>query len=86
VADLNREQLRQLAVKGATTRLQELQNEAAAIRQAFPELGRTSSASTTPGSMETPRRSRMSRAARKEVSERMKKYWAERRKARAAKK
>jgi hypothetical protein len=84
VADLNRQQLRQLAVKGAMTRLQELQNEEAAIRQAFPELGRKSPAALAPAP--TRRRSRMSRAARKAVSERMKRYWAERRKAKAAKK
>ena len=97
MADLSKEQLRQLATVGAMARLEELRNEEAAIRQAFPELGRKSSpapvvkaiapevvekaaAATDAG------RNRMSAAARRAVSERMKKYWAERRKAKGAKK
>ena len=73
MADLSREQLRRLARLGAQARLEELKREEAAIRQAFPDLGRTVSAGGR-------RRSRMSAAARKAVSERMKKYWAARRK------
>jgi hypothetical protein len=96
VADLSREQLRQLSRMGATARLAELRSEEAAIRQAFPELGRKSSAE--PVAKASPdadakasasparSRSRMSPAARRAVSERMKRYWAERRKAKGAKK
>ena len=96
MTDLSKEQLRQLATKGATARLEELRSEEAAIRQAFPELGRKSSpepvAKATSDVVEkahaAPSRStnRMSPAARRAVSERMKKYWAERRKAKGAKK
>jgi hypothetical protein len=78
-------------------RLEELRNEEAAIRQAFPELGRKSSPAAVvkaiaPGVVEKAAvasaqgRNRMSAAARRAVSERMKKYWAERRKAKGAKK
>jgi hypothetical protein len=78
-------------------RLEELRVEAAAIRQAFPELGqkpsaepvvKASSDGTEKVSSAAPGRSRnrMSAAARKAVSERMTKYWADRRKAKAAKK
>ena len=82
VADLTREELRRLARLGAKSRLEELQREEAAIRRAFPDLfggrGRQS-----PGAARGPARRRrkgMSAAARKAVSERMKKYWAARRK------
>jgi hypothetical protein len=95
VADLSREQLRQLSRMGAVARLAELRSEEAAIRQAFPELGRKSS--TEPVAKASPEveakvsaparnRNRMSPAARRAVSERMKRYWAERRKAKGAKK
>ena len=96
MTDLSREQLRQLATKGAMARLEELRSEEAAIRQAFPELGRKSpaapAAKASPDGVgkasATPARSqnRMSSAARRAVSERMKRYWAERRKAKAGKK
>lgn len=64
-------------------RLQQLKEEEAAIRAEFPELfgGRRAAAD---GSGHAPRRRRktkMSAANRQAVSERMKKYWAERRKA-----
>jgi hypothetical protein len=95
VADLSREQLRQLSRMGAVARLAELRSEEAAIRQAFPELGRKAAAepaaraSLSDGAVKaaaSPARSRMSPAARRAVSERMKKYWAERRKAKGGKK
>jgi aspartate aminotransferase-like enzyme len=91
LADLSKEQLRQLAAMGAQARLEELRNEEAAIRQAFPELGRKSSSSPAAAaaadvSAPAAKRSRMSAAARRAVSERMKKYWADRRKAKNAKK
>jgi hypothetical protein len=96
VTDLSKEQLRQLATKGATARLEELRSEEAAIRQLFPELGRKSApepvAKASRDVVEKAPASashdgnRMSPAARRAVSERMKKYWADRRKAKGAKK
>jgi len=88
LANLNQEQLRRLARLGAQARLEELRQEEAAIRVAFPDLfgrGRTPAPN---GEASRPRRRRrpaMSAAARKAVSERMRKYWAERRKAKAGK-
>jgi hypothetical protein len=87
VAELSREDLRRLARLGAAARLEELRREEAAIRQSFPELfhpatrpvARRSKAAET--AAPAPRRNHMSAAARKAVSERMKKYWAGRRKA-----
>ena len=81
MANLNTEQLRRLARLGAIARLEQLKQEEADIRAEFPELfgrGRRAGAAETakPGR----RRRRMSSAARKAVSERMRKYWAERRK------
>jgi hypothetical protein len=87
--------LRVWAVKGAEQRLLEIAEEARAIFQAFPELreqGRgfdlqaASAAGTKPSARRgSTRRGRrpMSAAARKAVGARMKKYWAERRKAAA---
>ena len=85
MANLNQEQLRRLARLGAVARLEQLREEEAAIRAEFPELfgGRRGSGK---GAVKDPatrrkRRPAMSPAQRKEVSERMRKYWAERRKA-----
>ena len=80
----------------AAARLSELDQERTALLQLFPGLGgRGSSADRIrPGKgrrsaeiVATPRRRRrkMSAAARKAVSQRMKHYWAERRKAKSAK-
>ena len=84
VADLTREELQRLAKLGAKSRLEELRREESAIRRAFPDLfgGRKKQA---PGAEARPakrrrRRSKMSAAARQAVSDRMKKYWAARRK------
>jgi len=97
VADLSPQQLQRLARRGAQAVLDELEREAAAIRRAFPDLfgrrgrrrGRAAtSASSSSGASSSGgarRRRGMSAAARKAVSERMKKYWAERRKAKAKK-
>ncbi|HEY6361498.1 MAG TPA: hypothetical protein VIX63_10360 [Vicinamibacterales bacterium] len=83
MAKLNPEQLGRLARLGAKTRLEELREEEAAIRAAFPELfGRGRRAARKSAA---PRRRRMSAANRKAVSERMRKYWAERRRAKAGK-
>jgi hypothetical protein len=84
VANLNTEQLRRLARLGAIARLEQLKQEEAAIRAEFPELfgrGRRAVAVEAPtASGRRRRRSKMSAAGRKAVSERMRKYWAERRK------
>lgn len=96
MTDLSKEQLRHLSLMGATARLEELRSEEAAIRQAFPELGRRSAPEPVakasadveekPSAAAAQNRNRMSPAARRAVSERMKKYWAERRKAKGGKK
>src|SRR5262245_20263364 len=83
VATLNTEQLRRLARLGAIARLEQLKQEEADIRAEFPELfGRGRRAAVVdvakPGRRHG--RRKMSPAARKAVSERMRKYWAERRK------
>lgn len=88
MTEFDRAQLRAWAVRGAEQRLLEIANEAAAIHRAFPELrqrGRQPTA-TADGAAVSPargargrKRSRMSAANRKAVSERMSKYWAERR-------
>ena len=81
--NLNQEQLRRLARLGAVARLEQLRQEEAAIRAEFPELfgrGRRQSEAATAATAPRRRRARMSAANRKAVSERMRKYWAERRK------
>lgn len=83
MANLNTEQLRRLARLGAIARLEQLKQEEAAIRAEFPELfGRGRRATTVADAAKPARRRRrkMSSEARKAVSERMRKYWAERRK------
>jgi len=76
-----------LARRGARAVLDELEREAAAIRRAFP----TCSAVAVDGRRwrrglwRSPPAARMSAAGRKAVSERMKKYWADRRKGKAKK-
>jgi hypothetical protein len=92
VANLNAEQLRRLARLGAMARLEQMRAEEAAIRSEFPELfgrGSRREESGSDAAAVTKRRRRrrpaMSAAARKEVSERMRKYWAERRKAKGTK-
>jgi hypothetical protein len=85
LANLSQEQLRRLARLGAIARLEQLRQEEAAIRSEFPELfgrGRREQVSDGRIARRTRRRA-MSPAARKAVSERMRKYWAERRKATA---
>ena len=84
MADMKRDYLRKFARLGARARLDELRQEEAAIRRAFPDLFSRGAAAASASASEAPRRrrrSRMSAAARKAVSERMRKYWAERRKA-----
>jgi len=84
VASLNTEQLRRLARLGAIARLEQLKQEETAIRSEFPELfgrGRRAAPEAAKVAKRRPRRRKMSRAEKKAVSERMRKYWAERRKA-----
>jgi hypothetical protein len=84
VANLNTEQLRRLARLGAIARLEQLKQEESAIRAEFPELfgrGRRAAVVDVPRPGRRRGRKKMSPAARKAVSERMRKYWAERRKA-----
>jgi hypothetical protein len=84
--------LRRWALIGAEQRLVQLAEEAAAIHLAFPELpqrGDVEARLSRSGGAEGPngrprRRNRMSPAARKAVSERMKKYWASRRQTQGA--
>ena len=89
MGNLNQDQLRRLARLGAVARLEQLREEEAAIRSEFPELfggrrgnGDLKNAVKNAGARKR-RRKAMTAAQRKEVSERMRKYWAERRKASA---
>jgi hypothetical protein len=82
---LSAERLRELARTGAEVTLKRLRAEIIAIERTFPELalprrGRAVRRSLVQARNQT---RRMSAAARKAVSERMKRYWAERRKAQA---
>lgn len=81
--DLSKDDLRRFARLGAMRRLEDIRTEEAAIRSAFPELfrGGARPAAAAPAKARTRKRSNMSPAMRKAVSERMKKYWAGRRKA-----
>ena len=85
MANLNQDQLRRLARLGAVARLEQLKEEEAAIRAEFPELfgGRRGNGQARHAGPRKRRRKAMTAAQRKEVSERMRKYWAERRKASA---
>ena len=86
MANLNQEQLRRLARLGAMARLEQLRQEEAAIRGEFPELfGRGRRPGAGDGPVTRGRRRAMSAAARRAVSVRMRKYWAERRKAKGGK-
>ena len=73
----------ELARKGADHRYQELKAQLAELVKAFPYLELGSSAGPWMPKQEyapiKPKRRRMSAAARKAVSARMKKYWAARR-------
>ena len=73
--------LREWARAGAEATLKQLRAEIVAIERTFPELGRGRRSVRRSLKNATQRTRRMSTAARKAVSLRMKKYWAERRKA-----
>jgi hypothetical protein len=112
--ELSRETLQRLARMGAQRRLEELRQEEAAIRAAFPDIDKAagarrgrrgrpkggartaatdSSAEATPAAAQAPaagrkarkakRNYKMSAAQKRAVSDRMKKYWASRRKAKS---
>jgi hypothetical protein len=85
-------ELRELALVGARARLMTLRAEIASLVRLFPELGRGSlvkgggaDLGVTKRRKKPGRKHPMSAAERKAVSERMRKYWAERRAAKAKK-
>jgi hypothetical protein len=82
---LSIERLREMARAGAETTLKQLRAEVIAIERTFPELALPKTRRAVRRSIQSARKrtKQMSAAARKAVSIRMKKYWAERRKARA---
>jgi hypothetical protein len=82
---LSFDQLRELARDGAKVTLGRLRAEIIAIERTFPELALPGTRRALRKSVATARKRtrRMSAAARKAVSQRMKKYWAERRRAQA---
>jgi len=82
---LNAARIRELARTGAEEALKRLRAEIIAIERTFPELALARKRRAVRRSLveATDRTRRMSAAARKAISARMKRYWAERRKARA---
>jgi hypothetical protein len=82
---LSAERLRELAQAGAEAVLKQLRAEIIAIERTFPELAlpRKRRAVRQAFNSARSRVRTMTDAERKAVSERMKKYWAERRKAKA---
>ena len=73
--------LREFALVGARARFAALQTEMASLVATFPELakaGGTKAAAAAPG-RKRGRKKPMSAAEKKAVSDRMRKYWAERR-------
>ncbi len=85
IPGLTTDRVRELARAGAETVVKNLQAEIIAIERAFPELRLPRRQRAVRRSLKraTNRTRRMSAAARKAVSERMTRYWAERRKAKA---
>jgi hypothetical protein len=82
---LSPERIRELARAGAEAALKELRAEIIAIERTFPELGlprrRHQAGAAVNRVVKSTRR--MSAATRKAISQRMKRYWEERRKAKA---
>lgn len=78
-------EFRRLAALGARARIAEMQDEVARIRNQFPELTGSHETPTSTAAPVRKRRRRMSTAARKAVSTRMRAYWTARRKAKGAK-
>jgi len=85
IPNITADRLRELARTGAEVALKQLRAEIIAIERAFPELRLTAGRRALRKSLKEVRtRTRtMSEEARKVVSARMKRYWAERRKAQA---
>jgi hypothetical protein len=85
VGPVSAERLKELARAGADQTIKLLQAEMMAIEQTFPELALSRGRRVLRRSIKqaTRQTSRMSAAARKAVSDRMKRYWEERRKAQA---
>lgn len=93
---LSRQEVKRFALIGARARLDELRAEIASLVKAFPELaqgaatkrGRTGAGAVPAGTAKRGRKRRavvMSDDQKKAVSDRMKKYWAARRKEKAKK-
>lgn len=84
-ARISGQRLRELARTGAEVTLKRLRAEIIAIERTFPELALASGRRAVRRSLKqaTNRTRHMSAAARRAVSLRMKRYWAERRKAQA---
>ena len=84
-AGLTADRLRELARSGAESVLKQLRAEIIAIERTFPELAIPQKRRAVRDALQNARKRvrTMTAAERKAVSERMKKYWAERRKARA---
>jgi hypothetical protein len=83
--NLSPEKLRELTRTGAEVALNRLRAEIIAIERTFPELALPQRRRALRQSIRraTNRTRHLSAAARNAISERMKRYWAERRKARA---
>ncbi len=77
--------IREFARAGAEVTIKRLRAEIIAIERTFPELAhsRRRRAARKTVKQATNRTRRMSAAARKAISQRMQRYWAERRKAKA---
>jgi hypothetical protein len=82
---LSAAKLRELARAGAEHALEQLRAEIVAIERTFPELAlpKRRRALRRTINQATQRTRTMSATARRAVSDRMKRYWAERRKAKA---
>ena len=79
---LDRKELLRLARLGAEARLEELERERTTILRNFPGIQTATRSRGAANGEAGRRRGGMSAAARKAVSIRMRKYWAERRKTR----
>ena len=75
---LNKEILRSYALIGAQARLAELDRERADLLETFPELNQRPP--SAPAKTTVPPRRVMSDAAKRAISLRMKRYWAQRKK------
>lgn len=82
---LSIDKLKELARAGAEEALRRLRAEIVAIERTFPELALPQKRRAAKAAVKEARKNtrKMSAAARKAVSERMRRYWAERKKAQA---